>query len=458
MLISWDVKGAFKKDLSNGGYFDLGIAFWLAGISDEERVAYGNDLDKLHQRAVALLRERKLEKVFYDIEMPLIKVLVGMENLGIGIDQAAIRQLQNSYTLATKQLQTEILADVGEKFNLNSPRQLSKILFEKLRLGKGAAGRRTKTGQISTNTLVLEKLRGAHPIVEKIIQYREQFKLLSTYIKPWSLLGDRVHPTFLQTGTATGRLSCHDPNLQNVPADLRLVFVPAPGYTLVSCDYSQVQLRILATVAGDEKMLEAFAQDVDIHTLTASQVFHVPIADVTKEMRRIGKTLNFGMVYGMGAVAFARTSGVSRKEAEKFIAEYFKNFAQVHVWQERVRKELLRHGYVENPLGRRRYLLDITSDNPRLINEAYRAAINMPIQSMEADIMKLAMIAIHRTTHQRIVLTVHDELLFELPDDGNLKEGVARITSLMEGVYKLAVPLRVEAKVGKSWAELGRFK
>mgnify|MGYP001561765309 CR=1 FL=1 len=366
-------------------------------------------------------------------------VLEAMRRRGILVDREKLKVKSEKLRKEIRKLAAEIKKLAGEDFNLNSPRQLSRILFEKLKLVKG--GRRTKTGLRSTSEAALDNLRGSHRIIDKILQYREQFKLLSTYLEPWlkysrASRDGRIHPTFLQDATATGRLTCQNPNLQNVPSQLREVLVAAAGHTLISVDYSQIELRVLATVTKDPALLEAFAKDLDIHQLTASKVFNVPLEKVTKEQRNLAKTLNFGVIYGMGAAAFARVSGLSRKEAEQFIEEYFLEFKKVRQWQEKVKWELQQNGYVENLEGQRREL------GPG----EERAAINFPIQSLAAHIIKLAMI---KTAKYPLLLSIHDQLVFEI-EKGKIKGSSAAIKEIMESVYKLAVPLKVNVTLG-SW-------
>lgn len=465
MFIDWDVKSKLKTALATRDYFDLGAAFWLVGLNQHQPEWTGKSNQELYKLAAAKLQELGLEKIFYEIEMPLVRVLAAMEELGIGVDQLKIQQLINQYRRQAAALTHQIKELAGEDFNLNSPQQLSRILFEKLRLpvptgrlpahhghsGQNVATRTPSAARRSTNNAILQQLQRAHPMVDLVIRYRECFKLLSTYLEPWSRLGDRIHTTFLQTSTATGRISSQNPNLQNIPLRLRSVFVPAPGYQLVSFDYSQIELRILASVTSDPAMTEAFQHNRDIHQLTASQVFKVPLEDVTAEMREVGKTLNFGVVYGMGAAAFARTSGMSRGEAAQFIDEYFLHFTHVRRWHEEIRQSVRERGYVENLNGRRRWLLDIFSSNPRLKAEAERAALNMPIQSLAADIIKLAMIQVFTELRPRLVLTIHDELLFEI-EDGKLETQIPAIRGIMESAYQLTVPLQVKTEVGRSYS------
>ncbi len=371
-----------------------------------------------------------LEKIFNEIELPLMNVLRDMNERGIALDRSFLNKLKGELSQQVKELTEKIYQCAGE-FNLNSPKQLSAVLFDKLkiipRLKSTAAGQ-------------LELIKNKHPVIPLILNYREVFKILSTYIEPLLNLGDVVHTTFLQTGTATGRLSSKNPNLQNIPEAIKPAFVARKGYVLASFDYSQIELRILAFLAQDKKMIDAFEGDLDIHRLTASQVFNVNVNLVTPEMRRLAKTLNFGVIYGMGPAAFARASGLSRKEAEGFIEEYFKTFAQVRDWQEKVKSELRQKGYVENLNGRKRWLPI----------EAERAAINMPIQSLAADIIKMAMI---KTNKYRLLLSIHDELLFEIEDD-KVKDVVEDIKNIMESVYDIGIPLKVNVKVGNNWGKM----
>lgn len=312
-------------------------------------------------------------------------------------------------------------------------------------------------GFFSTRAEKLLELKDSHPIINLILQYREAFKIKSTYLEPLSRAGDKVYATFIQTGTATGRLSSQNPNLQNIPLVVREVFVASRGHHLVSFDYSQIELRIKAAVTGDPQLIKAFKEGVDIHALTASKIFNVDIKKVTDKMRRIAKTLNFGMAYGMGAAAFARTSGLSKDEARKFISDYFKQFRGVREWQEKTIKKARKYGFVENLNGRKRWLLNINSGDGFLAAEAERAAINAPIQGLAADIIKLAMIAVYKefkkTSDVRLLLTIHDELLFEIKSD-KLKTSVKKIKKIMENIYPLAVDLEVNVAQGKNWGEL----
>ncbi len=400
------------------------------------------------------LKEEGLEKIFNEIELPLVEVLRSMERLGIKINKKTVKKLLTDYNKELQTLEKNIYKEAGEEFNINSPQQLSKILFEKLEIKP--RGRATKSGLHSTRAEKLQDLKEEHTIIKLIIQYRESFKIKSTYLEPLIKLGDRVHTTFLQTSTATGRLSSQNPNLQNIPLVVKRVFIASPGYKLVSLDYSQIELRILAGLSNDPKMISAFKKDQDIHRLTASQVFNVELDKVTVDMRKMAKTLNFGIVYGMGAVAFARSSGLSRKEADHFIKEYLADFKKIKAWQEKIKKKALKIGYVENLNGRKRWLPAINSVNRFLASEAERAAINMPIQSLAADIIKLAMIKVYqqyKNDDVRLLLSIHDELLFEIKSD-KVNSVVKKITQIMETVYDFPVRLKVDVSIGKNWADL----
>jgi len=421
------------------------IANWL--LNPDNPIDSGEGL-------VSKLKKEGLENIFNEIELPLVDVLRSMEELGIKINKNEVKKLLTKYNKELKVLEKKIYKEAGEEFNINSPQQLSKILFEKLDIKP--RGRATKSGLHSTRAEKLQELKEEHSIINLITKYRESFKIKSTYLEPLFKLGDRVHTTFLQTSTATGRLSSQNPNLQNIPSVVKKVFIASSGYELVSLDYSQIELRILAGLSNDPKMLKAFKADQDIHRLTASQVFDIPLDKVTSEERNMAKTLNFGIVYGMGAVAFARSSGLSRKEARHFIEEYFSDFKKIKKWQEEVKERARKNGYVENLNGRKRWLPAITSTNKFLSSEAERAAINMPIQSLAADIIKLAMIKVHqqyKNDDVRLLLSIHDELLFEIKSD-KVNSVVKKITQIMESVYNFPVHLKVDVSVGKNWADL----
>lgn len=469
MLIDFDIKSKIKELKRSGqklpeAYFDIGVAFWLLD-PDGQNYPIDNTKSKtdLYEFTSAKLKEFGLEKVFYEIEMPLLVVLADMEERGILVDKKILENAAKDLEAELGALTDQVHKLAGRAFNLNSPKQLGEILFDVLNI---KPRKKTKTGGRSTSAETLESMLTEHEIVPLILKHRELFKLQSTYVLPLEEFArvskdHRVRTTYLQTGTATGRLSSENPNLQNIPTGagypekIRSAFVARKGCSLLSLDYSQIELRVLASVAGDAKMIGAFHKDLDIHKMTASQVFNVPLEAVTKEMRGYAKTLNFGVIYGMGPRAFAAATGKSFEEAESFIEEYFNDFADVRVWHEHLLNKARQLGYVENENGRKRWLPNIISPNERLANEAVRAAMNMPIQGLAADIIKLAMIAVHKEIPEaELLLSVHDELVFEVPDD-MLKEHSLKIKNIMEAVYELKVPLKVDIASGKSWAEIG---
>lgn len=503
MLIDFDIKEKIKelKRASKklpAECFDLGVAFWLLNPDEEEYSAeflsqrylhknpstgsrsaelsdarlkgvVGQDVKKeLYNYAAKKLKEYKLEKLFYDVEMPLLAILADMELKGIRLSFKSLKDLDKKLEKILADLVKKIYKEAGETFNVNSPKQLGKILFEKLKIDiKGV--KKTKGGAISTNIDTLMTISDRHLIVKFILEYRELFKLQSTYVKPLQELADknqRVHTTYIQTGTSTGRLSSQNPNLQNIPIEgewakeLRKCFITEKGFQLASFDYSQIELRVLASLSGDPKMIEAFNNDLDIHKLTAANVFNVALEKVTPEMRRLAKTLNFGVVYGMGANAFAKTSGLNFADAKKFIDEYFSDFKKIKEWQETVKEQARTTGYVSNLNGRRRWLLQATSMFRGEAAEAERAAINMPVQGLAADIIKIAMVKVNEEIRKkgwedkvRMLLTIHDELLFEIRED-IMKETISAIQKNMESAYELEVPVRVSIKVGKNWGEM----
>lgn len=417
-------------------------------------------------RIAELLRKRTLERVLFEIEMPVTRALARMEERGILVDLPYLRVRSTAYHRELDALEKRIFRLTGVTFNLNSPKQLGAVLFETL--GIGGKGKKTKGGTRSTKFSELVKLKNAHPAVPLILRYREAAKLLSTYIDriPELTGGDgRVHTVFQQTGTVTGRLSSTNPNLQNIPIrttegnDVRNAFRSERGWKLLSCDYSQIELRIAAMLSKDQKMTSAFLEKKDIHAITAAAVFHVDEREVTPEMRRRAKVINFGILYGMGPNALASNLGISRDEAAAFIAAYFEQFSGVSRYLEETKRSARANGYVETLFGRRRYLPEIRSPIFMRAREAERMAINAPIQGTAADIIKIAMAAIEKEIEQRWqdcvfpLLQIHDELLFETRDD-ILKEATARIIQLMEHAHRSDIPLEVNAKSGTRWGNL----
>jgi DNA polymerase-1 len=417
------------------------------------------------------MKSLQLLGVFTDIEMPLLPILARMELKGIRVDAVKIADLLASITKHVQQLEQSIYKLAETEFNINSPAQLGEILFNKLAI-RGRV-RRTGGGAPSTAAPELEKLREEHPIIDLVLEYREINKLKTTYIEPFpSLIASdgRIHTTYNQAGTATGRLSSSDPNLQNVPTrtelgqQFRAAFIAQDGFKLVSLDYSQLELRLAAHIAHDTTMLAAFERGEDIHTRTASEIFELAPDQVTKDMRRQAKVLNFGILYGMGVLGFARAAGVSRDTAKKFIEEYFARFPGIARYMEKTKQEAFESGYVSTLFGRRRPLPEIASRIPQLAAQAERMAINHPIQGTAADLVKMAMISADRYIREhnlqeegRMLLQVHDELVFEVSDD-KAAQISQHMKSVMEQVYKLDVPLVVDVKIGSNWAEMEKIK
>ena len=440
----------------------------FAALPEAERTAYGARQAEIFFRARKVMEERLAENeqksLFYDMEMPLIYVLADMEKYGIKVDKAALLAYQKRLGESLDGMEEEIYALAGEKFNINSPKQLGVILFEKLGL-KG--GKKTKTGY-STAADGLEKLRTAHPIVERILHYRQLAKLKSTYADGLLAVMDaeteKIYSTFNQTITATGRISSTEPNLQNIPVrlelgrELRKIFIPESAeFCFLDADYSQIELRVLAHISGDESLIAAFKSNQDIHRMTASQVFHVPFDEVTPLQRSNAKAVNFGIIYGKGAFSLGQDLGISRKEAEEYINAYFARYPKIKTFMEDTIKNGTKNGYVSTLWNRRRNMPELQSSNFMQRAAGERAAMNMPIQGTAADIIKLAMIKVHRALQEggyrsRLILQVHDELLIEAYKEE--KEAVAKILKEnMEHAADLLVPLDVDVHEGASWFE-----
>lgn len=415
------------------------------------------------------LEQEKLQAILATYELPLIPVLARMEEQGITVDVPYLRALAEELQKDKKALEAKMEHVVGKFFNPASPAQLSEILFTDLKLpSKGI--KKGKTG-FSTAASELEKLRGQHPLIELIEEHRELAKMLSTYVETLPELVDaesRIHTTYNQTIAATGRLSSTDPNLQNIPIRtelgrrIRKAFIASPGYTLVSCDYSQIELRLVAAIARDEAMLHAFREGKDIHTATASAIWRVPLEQVTKEQRRIAKAINFGIIFGQGPQGLSQVAGISYAEAKQFIATYFDVYKGVHAYMAETKALAHARGYVETLSGRRRYLPDLASQMHQLRAQAERMAINMPIQGTDADLMKRAMIEVDQelpslSLRSRLLLQVHDELVLEVPD-AEVNQVAQQVKERMESVEKFGVPLLVETKAGKNWAEMESIK
>lgn len=484
VMVGYDLKPLLKEGkVSSTKLFDLKIAAWLlapdARDYDFARIyssfmgraapasPSAQDMLKLKDVLWDDLKARGLTKVFEDIEMPLIPVLAAMEQRGIAINTPSLSKLLTKTNEELGKLEKKIYGYAGGSFNINSPAQLGDVLFEKLAL-KGKV-RKTSGGARSTAAPELEKLREEHPIIDLILEYRELQKLKTTYIEPFpQLVGSdkRIHTTYNQVGAATGRLSSQDPNLQNIPTrtelgqQFRQAFIAEKGYQLVAFDYTQLELRIVAHLAQDRTMINVFRKNEDIHTRTAAEIFKVAPDKVTKDMRRTAKVLNFGIIYGMGSMGFARASGVGRDEARAFIDAYFQEFKGVAQYMETTKRLAAKQGYVSTLFGRRRPLPDIASTLPQLKAQAERMAINHPVQGTEADLIKLAMIAVDTALDARgwrndvrMLLQVHDELVFEIKDR-LVSEAAALIKETMEKVHTLDVPLTVDAKAGPNWSDM----
>ena len=411
------------------------------------------------------LKKAGVEKLFYEIEMPLVPVLVEMERNGVRIDTDSLKLSSQHFNERLQQIEQEIYSLAGTTFNISSPRQVGEVLFDQLKITDKA--KKTKSGQYVTSEEVLEALRSKHPIVGKILDYRGVKKLLSTYIETLPLLINpetgRIHSSFNQAVTSTGRLSSSNPNLQNIPIrdedgkELRKAFIPDEGCSFFSADYSQIELRLMAHLSGDPHMIEAFNHDDDIHSATAAKIYKVPIEEVTSDMRRKAKTANFGIIYGISTFGLAERMNVSRGEAKELIDEYFATYSRIKEYMNESIEQARAKGYVETIFHRKRYLPDITSHNATVRNYAERNAINAPIQGSAADIIKVAMARIYQRLKSnnlkaKLILQVHDELNFSVPEEE--KEIVQQIViEEMEHAYTMQIPLKADFGWGKNWLE-----
>lgn len=437
-------------------------------MADPERVSsyFQNAIMTIKETSQLMqetLAEEDMDFVFFDMEMPLVKVLARMEIEGFSIDEKLLSDLSEDFGSQIAELEENIYSLAGEPFNINSPKQLGVILFEKLQL---PTGKKTKTGY-STNIEVLEFLRDKHPIIEEIMEYRQLSKLKSTYIDGLSSIVDRetgkVYTTFSQTTASTGRLSSLEPNLQNIPIrtergrKLRGLFVAEEGTQLIDADYSQIELRILAHLANDPDMIKAFADNVDIHTKTASEVFGVALEEVTPDMRSAAKAVNFGIVYGISDFGLSTNLGISIPQAKEYINQYLEKYEDVKAYLHNIVEEIEETGYSKTIYGRRRYIPELKAKNAMVRGFGKRLAMNTPIQGSAADIIKLAMIEVDRHLREnykgaRLLLQVHDELIIQAKEEDAEKLG-KEIIQIMENAAKLKVHLKVEASIGKSWLD-----
>ncbi|HEV8717599.1 MAG TPA: DNA polymerase I, partial [Candidatus Binatia bacterium] len=439
----------------------------FAEVAVAEATRYsGEDADitlRLAHRLFPRVQEEGMGALFTEVEVPLAAVLARMELAGIRVDLDLLATLSAEFGQRLCELEEEIYALAGEKFNLASPQQLQAILFDKLGLPRG---KKTKTGS-STDSSVLEALAERFPLPAKILAYRGFAKLRNTYVDALPKLmhpkTGRLHTSFNQTVTATGRLSSSNPNLQNIPVRseegrrIRAAFVPEPGHVLLSADYSQIELRLLAHLTQDPLLIESFQRGQDVHARTAAELFQVSVEAVSADQRRQAKTINFGIIYGMGALRLARSLDIPTKTAQAYITQYFSRYGGIKSYMEGILVEARTRGYVTTLQGRRRYVPDLQSKNTQLAAAAERMAVNTPIQGTAADLIKMAMVAIDRRLtreklHTRMLLQVHDELLFEVPEK-EVDQVKRLVRELMEGVMSLQVPLQVDLGTGKNWAE-----
>jgi len=451
------------EDVSGG----KGKSYSLATVPLEKMTVYvAKRIEAIYNLApvmIARLKEIDAFDLYHKVEMPLLQVLADMEKRGVRVDPSLLKQMSMELTQMLSLSEEKIYRLAGEKFNINSPKQLQNILFEKLKL---PAKKKIKEG-FSTDMDVLGELAYSHELPAEILAYRSLAKLKSTYVDALPALMNprtgRIHTSYNQTATATGRLSSSNPNLQNIPIRtpegrrIRQAFIADPGYLLISADYSQIELRVLAHLSGDEALIEAFASDEDIHTRTAADVFGVFPQMVNANMRRQAKVINFGILYGMSAFGLAKELGVSVKTAQQYINEYFKRYRNVRAYLDRILEGAKHDGFVCTLLNRRRYLPELKSNIPSVRQFAERMAMNTPIQGTAADLIKVAMVNIAQLLKKKnlatcLIMQVHDELVLEAPVKEK-EEVMELVKKEMEGVIKLKVPLKVEIASGKNWDE-----
>lgn len=474
-----------QEDIDPLALKETAIALWLLR-SDytspglEEILGYGNttSFDEAREKIFKDLRSTgTLARVYDEIERPLLPVVEEMNARGVCIDTKMLATLTKEYRKELGEIAGRIFHHVGHEFNIQSPRQLATVLYDELKITPEKQ-KKTATGLRTTKEEELAKLADQHPIIGEVLQFRELQKLLSTYVEKIAELVDsdgRLRAEFLQNSTVTGRMGCKDPNLQNIPIRteygrrIRGAFNAPKGKCIISLDYSQIELRVAAGLAGDDKLIGVFKSGGDIHTAVASQVFNVPPEHVDKEMRRRAKVINFGILYGMGVNALRQNlgAGVTRDEAANYLHEYFAQYPKLARWVEKTKRDAERLGYVETVFGRRRYLPGFKSALPHLRSQAERFAINAPIQGTQADIIKLAMVKTERTIKEKkwvgkvgLILQVHDELVYEV-DDAIAEKAAKEIRAVMEGVAPLEelsrVPIVAEAKKGKNWGEMEKI-
>ena len=463
-------EGLFKNNVAPGAFYKAQVAVSVLdsaiaepSMDDILRMGKADNFDESLKNLEKQIKEKELEFIYEEVELPLGPVLRRMERRGVTVDKAFLKKLSGEYTKELGRIAKRIYAHAGGEFNISSPKQLGEVLFDKLGL---ETKKKTAGGQRSTRESELQKLAGVHPIIEDILAYRELSKLLGTYIDALPALLDknnRVHTRYVQIGAATGRMASLDPNLQNIPikSDLgrriRHAFVAAEGMQLVSFDYSQIELRLAALLSNDKGLIDIFKEGRDVHTEVAARVFGVSAHNVDYEQRRRAKIINFGLLYGMGVNALQQSLGTNRKDAQEFYNQYLETFPRLAEYLDEIKGEAARKGYTKTLFGRRRYFDGIKSAIPYVRAGAERMAINAPLQGTSADIIKLAMIEIDKRLPGILLLQVHDELVFEIPH-GKLEGFAPVIKEIMEGVVpadKLhGVPIVVEGKAGKNWGEM----
>lgn len=449
-----------KKGKNQGTFRDVDILEATEYAAEDADITF-----QLYELFAPQLKKENLEDLFYKIEMPLMKVLAKMELAGISLDENWLKQESKDLENDLRNLEKEIFELSGEEFNMNSPKQLGEILFEKMKLDPKA--KKTKTGQYATSEDVLQKLASKHEIIKHILEYRTYQKLKSTYVDALPSQIDktdnRVHTNFSQTTAATGRLASVNPNLQNIPIrtlrgqQIRGAFVSGEDKKIISADYSQIELRLIAEISGEENMIKAFQNGEDIHASTAAKLFGIPLEEVTKTQRSQAKTVNFGIIYGQGAFALAEQTGLSRTEAKQLIDSYYETYPKLKIWMAEQVQKARELGYVETLFNRKRHLKDINSANFVVKAHAERNAVNAPIQGSAADIIKIAMINIDKVFENeklktKMLLQVHDELVFEAPTE-EVEVATYLIKTEMESAVETQVPLLVEVGVGKNWLE-----
>ena len=453
----------------------------MAEVPIEKAAPYAAADADFTQRLYSLMKEdlenKDISRLFEEVEIPLIPVLVQMQRNGVSLDTQMLSGMSVTLGTQLQEIQTTMFELVGHEFNLNSPKQLSELLFEELKL---PPTRKTRSG-FSTDAQSLDDLKGlldrgesvdsdprSYEVLNRILEHREISKLKSTYIDalPNMLNPDtgRVHTSYRQTGTTTGRLSSNEPNLQNIPVRTELgrrvreAFIARDGHSLVAADYSQIELRVLAHFSRDPGLTQAFHNGEDVHSATSALVYEIPIEEVKPEMRRIAKILNFGVIYGLSAHGISRQTDLTQKEGKRFIDIYFEKYPGIQKYLDGVKASCRESGYVETLLGRRRYLPDVNARNFRIRSQAERAAINMPIQGTAADLIKVAMIRIQKRLQESdmkslMILQVHDELIFEVPDE-EIPQLESILSELMPSSIELDVPVTIEIKKGKDWGTL----